>query len=1234
MACATLALAGEFCGAMSVGDLRCEYRSSPLGIDITQPRLSWIPQSGLRSDKQTAYHLLVASSAALLNANTGDLWDSGVVPGAEAQIPYGGQSLHTAQQVFWKVQVWDKAGTSSAWSSNTTWTTGLMNTNDWVGVWITPSTAATDTGSSLLLKSFSVGAGLQRALVYICGLGQYELTVNGNKIGQNILAPGWSKFDKTCLYDTYDITSQISAGTNAIGVFLGNGMYNIPNSSRYAKFTGSFGPRKVIAQIVLQYGTGPSQIIATDGTWRWHSGPVTFNTIYGGEDYDARLEIANWGKAVFNDSGWPQVSVVSGPGGALRGTTYGGLSVIPQGVFAPVNSWAIGTGSTVYDFAQNASQIPTISVSGPAGSTVTLSPSELINSNHTLQQIVAPTYMTYTLKGSGTETFKPRFYYIGYRYLRVDLRDPSGGTTGTLPTMTTLTSTILSSAADSVGNFACSKALFNRIRANVLWAQRNNSISIFTDCPTREKLGWLEQDYLNGPSLRYERSLNALFTGMVNDMADSQLASGLVPDIAPEYTVFSGGYRDSPEWGSAVVQIPWQQYQFAGDVNLLRQYYGTMKAYVDYLTSQASGNTLNYGLGDWFDLGPSPLGQAQSTPVGLTASCTYYLDALALSQIATVLGKESDASAYSLLAGNIAAAFNNRYYNASGYYATNSNTADAMALAAGLVVSNNVPKVVNALAASLGAHQYAWTSGDIGYRYLLRALADNGRSDLVFQMLNRSNAPGYGYILAQGATSLTEGWDATYSQDHFMLGQALEWFYHDLAGIQSDPSVPAFRKIIIKPAVVGDVTWVNASYNSIGGQVSNYWCLNGNLLSLSTTIPPGATGVVYVPTLGTAASLLRITESGTTIWQNGASAGVVPGVEFDHVEGSIPSPQAYVAFAVDSGSYQFGAQLFLPPTGLGASVGVGRTTLTWNAQAGAGGYNVKRSLVSGGGYVLIASNINATTYTDLAVSNNVNYYYVVSAVDGGVESDNSAEVNACPGYVADFGFELPSVTTYQYNPTGGSWGFTASSGGSNGSGISGNGTPFTAGNPNAPEGRQVGVLQGISSITQTATGLVPSATYQVTFAAAQRNNLYGGQAGQTWNLLVDGTVIGSFAPLESASNYVDYSCKFVASASSQALAFVGTDLNGGDNTVFLDNVRIAPAPSSLPPKLGWQVASNAVLLNWPSDHVGWRLQSQTNALGAGMGTNWTDVAGASTTNRLSFPTTAQAGSVFLRLAFP
>lgn len=1233
MACVALLLAEEFCGAMSVGDLRCEYQSSPLGIDIAQPRLSWIAQSSQRSDKQTAYHLLIASSAALLNANTGDLWDSGIVSGANTQIFYAGQSLHTAQQVFWKVQVWNKAGASSAWSSNTTWTTGLMTTNDWGGVWITPSTAATDTGSSLLRRGFSVGAGLQRALVYICGLGQYELTVNGNKIGQNILAPGWSKFDRTCVYDTYDITSQINAGTNAVGVFLGNGMYNIPGSSRYAKFTGSFGPRKVIAQIVLQYGDGSSQIVATDSTWRWHSGPITFNTIYGGEDYDGRLEIANWGQASFNDSGWPQASVVSGPGGALRGTTYGGLPVVPQGVFAPVNSWEIGMGSTVYDFAQNASQIPTISVSGPAGSTVTLSPSELINANHTLQQIVAPTYMTYTLKGSGIETFKPRFYYFGYRYLRVDMRDPSGGTNGTLPTMATLTSTVLSSAAHSVGDFACSKTLFNCIRSNILWAQRNNSVSILTDCPTREKLGWLEQDYLNGPGLRYERDLDALFAAMVNDMADSQLPSGLVPDIAPEYTVFNGGFRDSPEWGSAVVQIPWQQYQFAGDVKLLTQYYGTMKAYVDYLTSQANGNTLNYGLGDWFDLGPGPLGQAQLTPVGLTASCSYYLDALALSQIATVAGKGSDASAYSLLASNIAAAFNNKFYNSSGYYATNSNTADAMALAAGLVVSNNVPTVVNALAASLGAQQYAWTSGDIGFRYLLRALADNGRSDVVFQMLNRSNAPGYGYILAQGATSMTEGWDASYSQDHFMLGQALEWFYHDLAGIQNDPLVPGFRKIIIKPAVVGDVTWVNASYNSIAGPISNYWCLNGNRLRLSVTIPPGATGVVYVPTLGTGTSLLAITESGTTIWQNGTNAGVVPGVAFDHVEGTIPSPQADVAFAVDSGSYQFGAQLFLPPSGLNASPGVSRTTLTWNPQTGAGGYNVKRSLVSGRGYVLIASNFNATTYVDLAVSNNVNYYYVVSAVEGAVESGNSAEVNACPGYIADFGFESPSITNYQYNPTGEAWGFTASSEW-NGSGISGNGTPFTAGNPNAPEGRQVGVLQGISSITQTATGLVPGATYQVTFAAAQRNNLYGGQAGQTWNLSVDGTVIGSFAPSESASNYVDYSSKFVASASSQTLAFVGTDLNGGDNTVFLDNVRIAPAPSSIPLKLAWQFTSNSVLLNWPSDHVGWRLQSQTNARGAGLGTNWTDVAGASTTNWWFLPTIPQAGSVFLRLVFP
>jgi hypothetical protein len=1142
--------------AIQVSDLRCEYFSHPLGVDVAQPRLSWIEQSNVRGDSQTAYRVLVASSPALLGSNTGDLWDSGQVStNVNASIPYAGLTLQTAQQVYWKVQVWDGSGTPSPWSTNASWTMGIMNSSDWQAQWITPSVAATDTASSLMRKGFNVSSNLSRALVYVGGLGQYEMTLNGCKVGRNLLTPGWSKYNRTCLYDTYDVTAMLQTGTNAIGLMLGNGMYNIPSSSRYAKFTGTFGPRKAIAQIVLQYTDGTSQTTGTDGTWHWNSGPITFNTIYGGEDYDARLEISGWNLAGFDDSSWSSVTVTTGPGGSLKGTTYGSPPVVAQQVFTPTNSWVIGTDSTVYDFGQNAAQMPAITVHGPAGSTVTLIPAELVNANHTLNQIVSPTYMTYTLKGAGSETFTPRFFYFGCRYLQLNLRDSSGGTTGTVPTLDNLAGTAVYSASDNTGSFLCSKPLFNSIRALILWAQCNNSMSLFTDCPTREKLGWLEQDYLNGPGLRYERNLNALFKMMENNLADSQLGNGLVPDIAPEYTVFGGGFRDSPEWGSAVIQIPWQQYEFAADTGLLAQYYAAMKGYVDYLSSKSSGYIVNYGLGDWFDLGPRGLGQAQLTPVALTATASYYSDAVELSQIATLLGNAADAATYRQLATNIAAAFNSQFYNAAtGYYSTNSNTSDAMPLATGLVASTNVTIVVSNLVQTIRNLGNAWTAGDIGYRYLLRALADNGRSDVVFDMISRTNNPGYGYILAQGATSMTEGWDASNSQDHFMLGQATEWFYHDLAGIQTDSTGPGFQKIIIKPSVVGDVTWANASYYSIRGSISNYWMLNSNQMTMRVAVPVGSTATVYLPTLGTGSSNVVIQESGTVIWQNGV-AGSSPGVSFQDFESS--GLQTYSVWTAASGNYQFNWNVFPAPTGLAASTCGGQVALNWNPVFNATGYNVKRSLTSGGPYTIAGSAVTTTNYTDAAVINGTNYYYVVSAVGTNGESANSTEVSATPGTLLNYGFETPSVSSYQYGLTGGSWTFSASIG-SRGSGISANNSAFTSGNPVAPQGVQVAFLQGAGVVSQAVSGFNPGTSYTMTFSAAQRNDIYTPQKGQTWNVTVNGAVIASYAPPESASNYVDYTASFLATNSTLTLAFVGSNNNGGDNTVFLDNVRLAP----------------------------------------------------------------------------
>ena len=528
------------------------------------------------------------------------------------------------------------------------------------------------------------------------------------------------------------------------------------------------------------------------------------------------------------------------------------------------------------------------------------------------------------------------------------------------------------------------------------------------------------------------------------------------------------------------------------------------------------------------------------------------------------------------------------------------------------------------------------TAGEIGHRYLLRALTDMGRPDVVFNLHSGTNGPGYGYILNQGATALTEAWDAdpSDSQDHFMLGHITEWFYHDLAGIQYDPALPGFQHVIIKPAFVGGITWVNASYNSVRGTIVSDWSLTNNTATLNVTIPVGSTGSVYLPIARQCHHQSVITESGTTIWQNGAAAGSAAAWRL--IRCKAPARRHIMVWTVGSGSYQFAWNVFPPPTGLAAVPGNGQVALSWNAAPNATGYNVKESTTSGNGYTTVASGVTGTNYTDMGLFNNTAYYYVVSALTAATKAPIPWKSSATPeftGCISNFGFETPGISAYQYNPTGATWMFTAQSG-ANGSGISANNSAFTSGNPVAPQGSQVAFLQGVSTISQTVAGLLAGAIYQITFAAAQRNNVYGGQAGQTWQLQVDGTAIGTYAPPETAQSYVDYSATFTAPASSShTIAFAGTDANGGDNTVFIDNVRIALSPSLVPPHLTCQVADGQIQILWPPDHTGWQLQVQTNSSSVGLGTNWVAVPGSTLTNQFVLPTNPANGSVFLRLTY-
>jgi hypothetical protein len=649
-------------------------------------------------------------------------------------------------------------------------------------------------------------------------------------------------------------------------------MYQVLGGGRFTKFKGSFGPQKAIAQIRLEYANGSVEFIGTDGNWRTSPGPITFNSIYAGEDFDARLVQRGWNQPGFNASHWPPAVVVNGPGGELRGLSCAAPPIHAFEIHEAVAPRALTNGDLVFDLGQNASHVPRVSVTGPAGSKVALMPSESLGADGAVDQKSMGAgrrgaYVSeFTKATDGEETWSPKFFYVGCRYVQVHLAPATSGGAGsplpadgahgvTLPTITSLAGIVVHSASEPVGEFSCSNDLFNRTRQLVRWAQRSNMVSLMTDCPHREKLGWLEEDHLNGPALRYEFNLAQLFTKMMNDIADSQLTNGLVPTTAPEYTIFRdktnttllrNNFGDSPEWSASFILVPWQQFEFDGDLELFRRHFAAMTNYVAYLGSRATNNIVNYGLGDWYDLGPKPPGVSQLTPVALTATAFYFENVKILAQAAALLGKIEDAKYFSGLADNIRLAFNEKFYNATNHsYATGSQCANAIPLVMGLCEPTNRAAVLDLLVRDIRDHNTANTAGDVGYRYVLRALADGGRSDVIFDINNQTNKPGYGMQLAKGKTSLTEAWDGGSSQNHFMLGQIEEWFYHDLAGIQSGGN--GFKQILIAPQPVGDVTWVKATYRSIRGNITSNWQRDGGKFTLNVLIPPNTTATVCVP---------------------------------------------------------------------------------------------------------------------------------------------------------------------------------------------------------------------------------------------------------------------------------------------------------------------------------------------------------------------------------------------------
>lgn len=895
-----------FCGMVTtaqniaVTQLQCEHKTDPLGINTATPHFAWQLQSARRSVMQTAYRVLVADDPALLQKNTGNIWDSKKINSSQSvQVAFKGHPLKAAAKYFWKVQVWDNQNTTS-WSSIGAFSTALFTADDWgnaqwIGYEELPDSLVTIPGVHgpeikkklglyklkqrsvvpLFRKTFTADKAVSNATIYITGLGQYELSINGENIGNSFLAPGWTNYNKKVLYNTYDVTAAIKQGTNVIGAIVGNGFYNI-SRERYIKLAVAYGYPKLICKMMITYKDGTSATIVSDASWQTKPSPITFSSIYGGEDYDANIESKDWNASGSDGSNWKQVVIVKAPMGVLESEMDNPVKVNAtlkvQHVIKPKDS------VYVYDFAQNLSGIIELQVQGKKGQVVKLTPAELLHANKLANQNATgrPCYYSYTLKGDGVETWRPKFTYTGFRYVQVEGAVPdTAAAAGDFAKLISLTALHTGNASPSNGSFECSSQLFNNINQLIQWAIKSNLQSVVTDCPHREKLSWLEQDYLMGGSINANTEVYHLYKKLVHDMMEAQTAEGLVPDIAPEFVLFDDGFRDSPEWGSASVIVPWLLYKWYGDESILKEAYPMMKKYVGYLKNRSANNILDFGLGDWYDYGPKPPGVAQLTPRALTATAIYFYDVQLLEKIARLLNNTSDAVVYKQQAAAIQKTFNEKFFDATAkIYATGSQTSMAMPLCVGLVAEEDKAAVMKNMVYSITATGKKLTAGDIGFHFLIQALHEGGASQLIYDMNSRDDVPGYGYQLKKGATALTESWPALeeVSNNHLMLGHIMQWFYEGLGGIQQDENSNGYKQIVIKPELVGDINYVNANHQTVYGNIVSRWKKTADSFELYVEIPANTTAVIYLP----ANDIKKIKENGNAI--NAANGFTVLGV--------------------------------------------------------------------------------------------------------------------------------------------------------------------------------------------------------------------------------------------------------------------------------------------------------------------------------------------------------------------
>jgi len=855
-----LSTSGFAAKSVVIKDLKCEYFTNPLGINETQPRLSWILESAVESQVQSAYQVLVATSPSRLTEKKADLWNSKKLESDQSiQVKYAGSDLESRDVCWWKVRVWDKDGKASAWAEPASFEIGLLDASDWKADWIKSSIQFEEVyhASPMLRKEFNLGKEIESARLYISTLGLYVAEINGKRVGDQVLTPGWTSFQSRVQYQTYDVSSLLKTGENAVGIVLGNGWYRAfrPNS----KDIEGFGKKSLdaMAQLEVTYTDGTKEIIVSDNSWKSSTGPIVKSSIYDGETRDSRLEQPGWSSAGFTDSDWSGVETVNNNKELVVQPVSPPMRRIEE--ITPIEILVTPQGDTVLDMGQNMVGWIKLKVDCPEGTTIILRHAEVLDKegNFYITNLrKAAQINTYICKGGGAEVFEPSFTFQGFRF--VDISGYPGEVTKEM-----VTGVVVHSDMDKTGTFSCNNELINQLQHNIVWGQKGNFVDVPTDCPQRdERLGWTGDCQAFAPTACYNMDCAGFYTKWLKDLALDQHEDGAVPWVVPNVL----GRGAAHGWQDAAVIVPWVVYQYYGDVQILEEQYESMKALVEFMRREAGDAYLwvpkERQFGDWLAFATTRSDYpGATTDKDLLASAFFYHSTDLLMKTATILGKESDAADYQALMANIKAAYAKEYITPNGRMSSNTQTAYVIALAFGLIPEELEAAAAKRLADDVNAFGHL-TTGFLGTPDLCHVLTSYGYLDEAYKLLYRKDYPSWLYPVTQGATTIWERWDGQKpdgsfqnpgmnSFNHYAYGAVGDWLYRKVAGIDLDPKNPGFKSFVIKPHPGHEMNDVDASHTSPYGTISSAWKIEDGLFKLTVHIPVNTTAEVYIPTSGT-----------------------------------------------------------------------------------------------------------------------------------------------------------------------------------------------------------------------------------------------------------------------------------------------------------------------------------------------------------------------------------------------